>query len=87
MRECPHCHGPRDVCEDPERVWHMHKSICHKTVALEAARRIHADEYESQQWHDGDFKRWSAKQSAEFPNHFMDGVSIWVADEPQHPTT
>lgn len=82
MRLCPSCHGERDECEDADKVWHMRRDVCHKTVALRAAQYAHAEEYKAKPWHDGTFTRWNDKQTDDFPNHFMDGVTIWVADTP-----
>lgn len=86
MRQCPHCNGTREECADPEKVWHMHYSICHKTVALEAARRLQAEEYKDAQWHDGTHKKWAKEYSPEFPFKFSDGLSVWVSDQPQSAT-
>ncbi len=85
MRQCPQCRSDREACSDADKVWHRWRDVCHKTVAFEAAKRLHDAEYESAPWHDGTFTKWAKEYSAETPNHFLDGVTLWVAETPQHP--
>lgn len=82
MRRCPTCHGETEECGDADKVWHMRREVCHKTIAAQAAKRIHDLEYEKKQWHDGTFTTWAEKFSEETPNHFLDGVTVWVSETP-----
>lgn len=83
MRLCPKCRGERSECGDHAKVWHMWREVCHKAIALEAARRIHAEEYKGGEWHDGTFTTFAKEFSPETPNHYLDGVTLWVQDTPQ----
>lgn len=47
-------------------------------MAREALNWRYDDLYEGL-FHDGTLKRWSAKQSVDFPNAARDGVTLWVA--------
>lgn len=83
MLECPECGEPREKCSDPKIVWHMRRSVCHKTIARAAAEWIYQSDHKDGEWHDGAFSRWSKEQSDDTPNHFKDGVKIWVSTEPE----
>ncbi|WP_181312462.1 hypothetical protein [Nocardioides campestrisoli] len=60
--------------------------MCFKTVANAAHQRLHEAERKGREWHDGTFTRWGKEFSSETPNHFLDGVTLWVSGEPP-PTT
>lgn len=87
MRLCPQCRGEKDACKHPETVWHMWREVCHKTVALEAAKRLHAEEYKDAPWCNEARTVWAKEFSAETPIHYKDGVTLWVQDTPQHPVS
>ncbi len=36
-------------------------------------------------FHDGSFSRWSKEPSREFPFHYLDGVTIWLAPTDVNP--
>lgn len=85
MLACPKCGGDRDECKDAEKVWHLWRKVCHKTAALAAARRIHDEEYKSEPWSNEAGTKRAKEFSEATPFHYLDGVSLWVADKPQHP--
>jgi hypothetical protein len=51
-------------------------------MVLAAGERGYRQKHEKMPYHDGTFKRWAEKPSAEFPYHFMDGVRFSVGDTP-----
>ncbi len=71
------------MCKHPETVWHRWVATCHRTVALEVAKRLFAEEHKEEPWHDGTFTTWAKEFSVETPSHFSDGMTIWVAQTPQ----
>lgn len=54
-------------------------------MQLRAAERLYGLLHEKQPYHDGTFKRWAKEPSPEFPFHYLDGVSLWLANEDTNP--
>lgn len=86
-REQGICHthgGPRDECDDPERVWFPQRRICHATMERAAAEWRYSKMHDAAPYHDGTFptdpKAWASERSASHPYSAHDGVTIWVAE-------
>lgn len=54
-------------------------------MQLRAAERLYGLLHEDAPYHDGSFVRWAKKPSREYPFHYLDGVSIWIAPEDSNP--
>ena len=66
---CPSCGNLRSVCSDPARDWHPHESVCWPTATREwGVRRLQA--------------KHEKVEVSDDALHPLDGVSVWVADEP-----
>ena len=50
-----------------------------------AAEARYDDLHDKAPYHDGTFKRWSAKRSDNFPYHCKDGVTIWAGSQDFNP--
>ena len=82
---CPVHHGPVDECPDDQRDWFPQRRVCWPTAQLEAAKRLYAAIHEDRPYHDGSFNRWAEKPSHEYPFHYADGVSIYLAETDENP--
>lgn len=80
------CGLPREVCSDPEAVLYPQREVCYATMEREAANAKYARLHEKAEWHDGTFKNWAAKPSAEFPYKYDWGVTIGVSETDLRPT-
>lgn len=41
--------------------------------------------HEAAPYHDGSFQRWAKTASREYPFHYLDGVTIRLAETDEHP--
>jgi hypothetical protein len=41
--------------------------------------------HEKRPYHDGSFSRWAKESSRQFPFHYLDGVTIWLAPVDMNP--
>lgn len=81
-RETCHEHGgPRSECDDADTDLYPQRHICYRTMQIEAARRRYADLHKERPYHDGSFKVWAKEASPDFPFHYDDGVTQWLATE------
>lgn len=52
---------------------------------MAAAQRLYALQHEKRPFHDGSFERWAEKPSREYPFHYADGVTIYLAETDEYP--
>jgi hypothetical protein len=74
------CGHPREVCDDPERVWFPQRATCRVEMETAAAEAQFARLHEKRPWHDGTFTDWAEKPSTEHPYHYTYGTRIWVTE-------
>jgi hypothetical protein len=72
-------------CGDRDRQWFPQRRVCLPELERAVAERLYEQLHKEQPFHDGTFSRWSKEPSAETPAHFLDGVSIWVAERDLNP--
>lgn len=82
---CPVHHGPLDECPDEERDWFPQRRVCWPAAQLAAAQRLYEELHKDEPYHDGSFEQWSKTASADFPFHYSDGVSIYLAETDENP--
>ena len=76
--------GPKSECGDDDRDWFPQLTICQPSMQLAAAQARYADLHDKKPFHngrmvDGHFVDWSDKRSPDYPYHWSDGASIWLA--------
>lgn len=76
---CPVHGGSTQECPDDERDWFPQRDVCWPAAQLAAANRRYAMLHEGAPYHDGSFARWAKEPSADFPFHYLDGVTIWLS--------
>lgn len=79
QNRCSKCHSDRETCSDPEHEWFPQRSVCYADMTQAAADALYDELHDAEKFHDGTFANWSTTRSKDFPFHFRDGVSIWVA--------
>lgn len=68
MLVCPDCGNLRSVCSDPSVDWHPHKAVCYASAAAEWGARVLQERFGDTKAPDGALP--------------LDGVKVWVAQEP-----
>lgn len=49
------------------------------------AQRLYEILHKDEPYHDGTFEAWAKDPSPDFPFHFADGVTIWMAEVDVNP--
>lgn len=76
--------GPKSECADDDRDWFPQLTICQPSMQLEAAKARYAELHAEAPYHngrmvDGHFVDWSKERTENYPYHWADGASIWLA--------
>lgn len=59
--------------------------VCWPTAQLAAAQGLYEERHKKAPFHDGSFDRWAKERSREFPFHYADGVSFYLAETDENP--